>query len=149
MAPWRPSLPVAAGGTAAWTWSPSVWGGLAASSASWPGPAGLARAAAAAALSFAIGGFLAGVRAAARRPTHAVAAWAAAYLIHASFIVARLLDASGGRTPRRCCRRRPRLADRRRLVPRLLPRRRPGGQRLAAARRLPGRGLSGGLPWPG
>ena len=52
---------------------------------------------AAAALSFGIGGFLAGVRAAGRRVAHAVAAWAAGYAIHACFIVlASAIDVAGG-----------------------------------------------------
>ena len=52
---------------------------------------------AAAALSFGLGGFLAGVRAAGRRPRHATAAWLIAYVIHAAFIVvARVIDALGG-----------------------------------------------------
>jgi hypothetical protein len=51
----------------------------------------------AAALSFGIGGFLAGVRAAARRPFHAFAAWVAAYLIHACFVLlARVIEGLGG-----------------------------------------------------
>ena len=75
-----------------------VWGGLVASIGLMAGagrdwPVRLA----AAALSFGIGGFLAGVRAAARRPTHAIAAWVAAYVIHACFIaLARLIDILGG-----------------------------------------------------
>ena len=51
----------------------------------------------AAALSFGLGGFLAAVRAAARRPFHAFAAWVAAYLIHACFIgLARVIEGLGG-----------------------------------------------------
>jgi hypothetical protein len=75
-----------------------VWGGLVASIGLMAGagrdwPARLA----AAAFSFAIGGFLAGVRADSRRPTHAVAAWAAAYVIHGCFIaLAGLIDVLGG-----------------------------------------------------
>src|SRR5262245_31977504 len=76
----------------------AAWGGLVASIGLLAGagrdwPARLA----AAALSFGLGGFLAGVRAAARRPLHAVAAWAAAYLIHACFILAaRVIEGLGG-----------------------------------------------------
>jgi hypothetical protein len=52
---------------------------------------------AAAALSFCLGGFLAGVRAAARRPVHAAAAWVAAYVIDACFVLlARVIDGFGG-----------------------------------------------------
>ena len=75
-----------------------VWGGLVASIGLMAGagrdwPARLI----AAALSFAIGGFLAGVRAANRRLMHAFAAWFAAYVIHACFIaLARLIDTFGG-----------------------------------------------------
>ena len=75
-----------------------VWGGLVASIGLMAGsgrdwPARLI----AAALSFALGGFLAGVRAANRRLMHAVAAWVAAYLIDACFIaLARLIDTFGG-----------------------------------------------------
>jgi len=51
----------------------------------------------AAALSFGLGGFLAGVRAAARRPMHAVAAWAIAYVIHACFVaLAHVIELLGG-----------------------------------------------------
>lgn len=51
----------------------------------------------AAALSFGLGGFLAAVRAAARRPFHAAAAWATAYVIHACFILlAHIIEALGG-----------------------------------------------------
>lgn len=51
----------------------------------------------AAAIAFALGGFLAGVRASSRRLAHGVAAWFAAYVIHAAFIViATLVDALGG-----------------------------------------------------
>ncbi len=50
-----------------------------------------------AAVAFGIGGFLAGVRAAGRRVAHGVAAWAAAYIIHAAFIlVAAIIDVLGG-----------------------------------------------------
>jgi len=76
----------------------AAWGGLVASIGLMAGagrdwPARLT----AAALSFGLGGFLAGVRAAARRPFHAVAAWIAAYVIHACFIVlARVIEALGG-----------------------------------------------------
>ena len=74
------------------------WGGLVGSTGLMAGasrdwPARLA----AAALSFGLGGFLAGVRAAARRPLHGLIAWAAAYLIHACFILlARAIDGFGG-----------------------------------------------------
>lgn len=75
-----------------------VWGGLAASiglmagaGREWPARLGIA------AVSFAVGGFLAGVRAAGRRIAHAVGAWVAAYAIHACFVaLARLIDAFGG-----------------------------------------------------
>lgn len=51
----------------------------------------------AAAIGFGLGGFLAGVRASSRRIAHAVAAWIAAYVIHAAFIViAGLIDVLGG-----------------------------------------------------
>jgi hypothetical protein len=74
------------------------WGGLAASvglmagaSRDWP------LRLAASAVSFAVGGLLCGIRAGGRRRAHAVAAWAAAYLIDGAFvIVARALDAAGG-----------------------------------------------------
>jgi len=75
-----------------------VWGGLAASVGLMAGagrdwPARLA----AAALSFGIGGFLAGVRAAGRRIAHAIGAWVAGYAIHACFIaLATAIDALGG-----------------------------------------------------
>lgn len=50
-----------------------------------------------AALTFGLGGFLAGVRASSRRPVHALAAAAAGYAIHACFVViARVIDALGG-----------------------------------------------------
>jgi hypothetical protein len=53
---------------------------------------------AASAVSIALGGFLAGVRASGRRPAHAVWAWAAGYVIHAAFVaIARIIEASGGR----------------------------------------------------
>ena len=77
---------------------PIAWGGLVASIGLMVGagrdwPVRLATAA----VSFALGGFLAGVRAAARRPAHAVAAWLAAYLLHACFIgLARVIDTLGG-----------------------------------------------------
>ncbi len=93
-----PLAPRPSGGTARLDMIAVVWGGLVASIGLMAGagrdwPVRLA----AAALSFAIGGFLAGVRAAARRPMHAVAAWAAAYVIHACYIaLARLIDALGG-----------------------------------------------------
>jgi hypothetical protein len=76
----------------------AAWGGLVASVGLMAGagrdwPARLT----AAALSFGIGGFLAGVRAAARRPFHAVAAWAAAYVIHACFVLlATAIERLGG-----------------------------------------------------
>jgi hypothetical protein len=76
----------------------ATWGGLVASIGLLAGsgrdwPARLA----AGAVSFALGGFLAGVRAAGRRPRHAAAAWFVAYVIHAAFIVvARIIDALGG-----------------------------------------------------
>ena len=51
-----------------------------------------------AAVSFGLGGFLAGVRAASRRPAHAACAWVAAYALHAVFVaIARIVEASGGR----------------------------------------------------
>jgi hypothetical protein len=74
------------------------WGGLVGSIGLMVGterdwPARLA----ASAIAFGIGGFLAGVRAAARRPLHAVAAWVVAYLLQALFVVlARIIDALGG-----------------------------------------------------
>jgi hypothetical protein len=78
---------------------PVAWGGLVASiglmagaSRDWP------LRLAAAAVSFAIGGFLAGVRATGRRPAHAVAAWLAGYALHAIFVlIARVIEAFGGR----------------------------------------------------
>jgi len=77
---------------------PIVWGGLAASiglmagaGRDWPARLG------AAALSFGIGGFLAGVRAAGRRIVHAIGAWVAGYAIHAGFIaLATVIDLAGG-----------------------------------------------------
>jgi len=78
---------------------PVAWGGLVASIGLMAGagrdwPVRLA----AAAVSFALGGFFAGVRASARRIAHAVGAWVAAYVLHAVFIaLARLIDAFGGR----------------------------------------------------
>jgi len=77
---------------------PVAWGGLVASVGLMAGagrdwPVRLA----AAALSFGVGGFLAGVRADARRPTYALAAGVAGYVIHACFVViARVIDALGG-----------------------------------------------------
>lgn len=77
---------------------PIAWGGLAASVGLMAGagrdwPARLL----AAALSFGIGGFLAGVRAAGRRVAHAIGAWVAGYVIHGCFIaLAVLIDALGG-----------------------------------------------------
>jgi hypothetical protein len=76
----------------------AAWGGLIASIGLMAGsgrdwPARLT----AAALSFGLGGFLAAVRAAARRPFHAFAAWVAAYVIHACFILAaRIIQGLGG-----------------------------------------------------
>jgi hypothetical protein len=76
----------------------AAWGGLVASLGLMAGaerdwPARLT----AAALSFGLGGFLAGVRAAARRPFHAFAAWVAAYLIYACFVLlARVIEGLGG-----------------------------------------------------
>jgi hypothetical protein len=76
----------------------ATWGGLVASIGLLAGaerdwPARLA----AGAISFGLGGFLAGVRAAGRRPRHAAAAWLIAYVIHAAFIVvARVIHALGG-----------------------------------------------------
>jgi hypothetical protein len=78
---------------------PVAWGGLVASIGLMAGagrdwPLRLA----AAAVSFGIGGFLAGVRASARRPAHAAGAWVAGYAIHAVFIaIARVIEAFGGR----------------------------------------------------
>jgi hypothetical protein len=95
VAPLTPRRPNA---TARFDLIAATWGGLVASTGLMAGagrdwPARLT----AAALSFALGGFLAGVRAAARRPLHAAAAWVAAYVIHACFIViARLIEALGG-----------------------------------------------------
>jgi hypothetical protein len=79
---------------------PIAWGGLVSSiglmagaSRDWP------LRLAAAAVSFGLGGFLAGVRASGRRPTHAVGAWVAGYAIHAAFVaIARTIEAFGGRT---------------------------------------------------
>ena len=74
------------------------WGGLAASVGLMTGagrdmPVRLAIAGA----SFFVGGFLAGVRAAATRPLHGLAAGIAAYAIHAVYaLLARLIDAFGG-----------------------------------------------------
>jgi hypothetical protein len=76
----------------------AAWGGLIASIGLMAGagrdwPARLT----AAAVSFGVGGFLAGVRAAARRPFHAAVAWAAAYVIHACFVLlARAIEGLGG-----------------------------------------------------
>ena len=76
----------------------AAWGGLIASLGLMAGserdwPARLT----AAALSFGLGGFLAGVRAAARRPLHAFAAWVAAYIIYACFVLlARVIEGLGG-----------------------------------------------------
>lgn len=76
---------------------PVAWGGLVAAigllagaGRDWPLRLG------AAALAFGIGGFLAGVRASARRPAHALLAAVAAYAGHAAFVaVARIMDALG------------------------------------------------------
>ena len=76
----------------------AAWGGLVASIGLMAGsgrdwPARLT----AAALSFGLGGFLAAVRAAARRPFHAFAAWVAAYVIYACFVLlAGVIEALGG-----------------------------------------------------
>ena len=78
---------------------PVAWGGLVASIGLMAGagrdwPLRLA----AAAVSFGVGGFLAGVRASARRPAHAAGAWLAGYAIHAVFVaIARAIEAFGGR----------------------------------------------------
>lgn len=51
----------------------------------------------AAGLAFAVGGFLAGVRAPGRRAAHAAGAWALAYVLDAAFVaLARIIDALGG-----------------------------------------------------
>ena len=77
---------------------PVAWGGLVASIGLMAGsgrdwPLRLA----AAALTFGVGGFLAGVRADARRPLHALAAGVTAYVIHACFVlIAGIIDALGG-----------------------------------------------------
>lgn len=74
------------------------WGGLAASlglmlGASRDTPARLAIAGA----SFLVGGFLAGVRAEARRALHGLAAGVTGYVVHTVFVaLARLIDAIGG-----------------------------------------------------
>lgn len=76
----------------------TAWGGLVASvglmagsGQEWPGRL------AATAISFGIGGFLAGVRAEARRPAHGVAAAVAGHLLYAAFVAAtRAIDALGG-----------------------------------------------------
>jgi hypothetical protein len=79
----------------------AAWGGLVASIGLMAGggrdwPARLT----AAALSFGLGGFLAAVRAAARRPLHAAAAWIAAYVIDACFVLAAwVIEALGGPDP--------------------------------------------------
>ncbi len=78
---------------------PVAWGGLVASIGLMAGagrdwPLRLA----ASAVSFGLGGFLAGVRASGRRPAHAAGAWVAGYAIHAVFVaIARVIEASGGR----------------------------------------------------
>ena len=78
---------------------PVAWGGLVASIGLMSGagrdwPLRLA----ASAVSFGLGGFLAGVRATSRRPAHAVGAWVAGYAIHAVFVaIARIIQAFGGR----------------------------------------------------
>jgi hypothetical protein len=77
---------------------PVAWGGLiaaiglmAGSARDWPVRLALA------AVSFGVGGFLAGVRAADRRPLHAVAAAVAGYALYAAFVaIARGIDALGG-----------------------------------------------------
>jgi hypothetical protein len=98
MAPVAPLVPRTSHAVARIDPVAAAWGGLVASIGLLAGagrdwPARLA----AAALSFALGGFLAGVRAAARRPGHAGGAWIVAYVIHAAFIaVARAVDAMGG-----------------------------------------------------
>ena len=54
----------------------------------------------AAALAFCLGGFLAGVRASARRPAHALAAAVMGYLLHAVYVaLARIVDAFAGPDP--------------------------------------------------
>ena len=76
---------------------PVAWGGLVASiglmagaERDWPVRLALV------AVSFGVGGFLAGVRAADRRPLHAAAAAVAGYVIHAAFVgIARVIDALG------------------------------------------------------
>ena len=98
MAPVAPPAPRDRGGNVRLDMIAVVWGGLVASVGLMAGagrdwPLRLA----AAALSFGLGGFLAGVRAAARRPMHAAAAWVAAYVIHACFIaLAWVIDVVGG-----------------------------------------------------
>ena len=78
---------------------PVAWGGLVASIGLMAGagrdwPIRLA----ASAVSFGLGGFLAGVRATGRRPLHAIGAWVAGYAIHAVFVaIARIIEAFGGR----------------------------------------------------
>ena len=53
-----------------------------------------------AALAFGLGGFLAGVRAASRRPAHALSAAVAGYLLHAAFVaLTRIVDTFGGPDP--------------------------------------------------
>lgn len=77
---------------------PVAWGGLVAATGlmagagrDWPVRLALA------ALTFALGGFLSGVRAMARRRAHAVASAVAAYGFHAAFVVlTRVADALGG-----------------------------------------------------
>jgi hypothetical protein len=52
------------------------------------------------ALAFTVGGFLAGVRASARRPGHALAAAVVGYLLHAVYVaLARVVDAFAGPDP--------------------------------------------------
>lgn len=54
----------------------------------------------AAAVAFALGGFLAGVRASARRPAHALAAAVVGYLLHAVYVaLTRIVDAFAGPDP--------------------------------------------------
>lgn len=77
---------------------PVAWGGLVASvglmsgsARDWPARLAIAI------VAFGVGGFLAGVRAADRRPLHAVAAGLTGYVIHAAFVaIARVIDAIGG-----------------------------------------------------
>lgn len=76
----------------------AAWGGLAASIGLMAGtgrdwPLRLV----AAVLAFLVGGFLAGVRASARRPAHALLAAGVAYLLHAAYVMAaRIIEVFGG-----------------------------------------------------